>query len=60
MADSKKKDDDTGQKAAAESLRQQISDLVDGKVPVTKPQSLRDFVDRKMAEDRAGSKKKDG
>jgi hypothetical protein len=43
MADMKQDDVDAGQRAAAESLRRQISDLQKGKTPTKSPQSLRDF-----------------
>jgi hypothetical protein len=59
MADMKQDDVDAGQRAAAESLRRQISDLQKGKTPTKSPQSLRDFLDRKMAEDRERIKKED-
>jgi hypothetical protein len=42
-----------GRKAAAQSLRRQIDNLVAGKTRPAQPSSLRDFIDRKMAEDNA-------
>jgi hypothetical protein len=60
VADEKRHEDvDRGQRAAAESLRRQIDNLVKGKTPATAPRSLRDFVDQKMAEDREADKKGD-
>lgn len=44
-----------GRKAAARSLRRQIDDLTSGKAQRSQPTSLRDFIERKMAE-RKGKK----
>jgi hypothetical protein len=41
-----------GRKAAAGSLRRQIDDLIAGKTRPAQPSNLRDFIDRKMAEDK--------
>jgi hypothetical protein len=41
-----------GRKAAARSLRRQIDDLTAGKNQPAQPSSLREFIDRKMAEDK--------
>ena len=46
-----------GRKAAAQSLRRQIDDMVAGKARRAHPSSLREFVDRKMAADKQGKKK---
>ena len=46
-----------GRKAAAQSLRRQIDDLVAGKTQPAQPASLRDFIDRKMAEDKQEKEK---
>jgi hypothetical protein len=46
-------------KAAADSLRQQIEDLVSGRGVPKKPSNLRDFVENKMAEDRRQRHKAD-
>ena len=47
-----------GRKAAAQSLRRQIADLASGKARPAQPSSLREFIDRKMAEDKQQKKKK--
>jgi hypothetical protein len=55
MADDNTKKTDLeveGRKAAARSLRRQIDDLTAGKTPPAQPSSLREFIDRKMAEDK--------
>jgi hypothetical protein len=52
MPKSDEKAPDPNQKAAADSLRKQISELVDETPRPARPSSLRDFVERKMAEDR--------
>lgn len=53
MSDSKERDTvEQGQKQAAESLRRQIQDLAEGKAPAQRPSNLRDFVERKMVEDK--------
>jgi hypothetical protein len=41
-----------GRKTAARSLRRQIDDLTAGKTQPAQPSSLREFIDRKMAEDK--------
>jgi hypothetical protein len=51
MPNSKENTQQESQKAAAESLRRQIDELTSGKKPQGRPSSLRDFIDRKMAED---------
>ena len=48
---SKPDDDKDAAKAAAEALRRQIADLTEGRTG-NAPPSLREFIDRKMAEDR--------
>ena len=48
------------QKAAAEALQRQIDELKSGKSRPARPASLRDFVERKMAEDKLKNEKKDG
>jgi hypothetical protein len=45
-----------GRKSAAQNLRRQIDDLVGGNAPA-RPSSLRDFIDRKMAERRRDNRK---
>jgi hypothetical protein len=52
MTDSKERQIAESQKEAADSLRRQIQDLAEGKTPARKPTNLRDFVERKMAEDK--------
>ena len=47
-----------GRKAAAQSLRRQIDDMVSGKAQPTQPTSLREFIDRKMAQDKRQKEKK--
>jgi hypothetical protein len=49
--------DAEGRKAAAQSLRRQIDDMVSGKARPAQPSSLRDFVDRKMAEEKQQKEK---
>jgi hypothetical protein len=44
-------------KAAAQSLRRQIDDMLTGKARPTQPTSLREFIDRKMAEDKRQQEK---
>jgi hypothetical protein len=56
MPKSDEKAPDPNQKAAADSLRKQISELVDGTPRPARPSSLRDFVERRMAEDRKSEK----
>jgi hypothetical protein len=46
-----------GRKGAAGSLRRQIDDLIAGKTRPAQPSSLRDFIDRKMAEDKQRKEK---
>ena len=48
------------QKAAAEALQRQIDELISGKSRPARPSSLRDFVERKMAEDKLKNEKNDG
>lgn len=45
------------QEKNAESLRQQIKEVVSGQPPATRRKSLRDFIEEKMAEDRQESQK---
>jgi len=45
------------QERNAESLRQQIKEVVSGQPPATRRKSLRDFIEEKMAEDRQESQK---
>jgi hypothetical protein len=51
MPGSDDRSSDDAQKAAAEALRRQIDDLTEDKTPAPST-SLREFIDRKMAEDR--------
>jgi len=44
-------DQDDAQKAAADSLKRQIDDLIAGRAPKKPPSSLRELFDQKMAED---------
>jgi hypothetical protein len=48
------------QKAAAEALQRQIDELTSGKSRPARPSSLRDFIERKMAEDKLKNEKNDG
>lgn len=50
--DDAKPDDAKLRKQAAESLQHQIDEAVSGRTQPGGPESFRDFVDRKMAEDR--------
>jgi hypothetical protein len=52
MASKPKSDDQESKKRAAESLSHQIDDIVSGRTEAGIPKSFRDFVERKMAEDR--------
>ena len=47
------------QKAAAEALQRQIDELASGQSRPARPSSLREFVDRKMAEDKLKNGKTD-
>ena len=53
-----KTQDENARKASAESLRRQIEDLKEGRIGNVGGLSLRDFIEKKMAEDRANLKKK--
>jgi hypothetical protein len=46
-------------KEAADSLRQQIDDLVSGREVSENPSNLREFIEDKMAEDRKKQRKAD-
>jgi len=48
-----------GRKAAARSLRRQIDDLIAGKSRPAQPTSLREFIDRKMAEEKRKKEEKE-
>jgi hypothetical protein len=50
-------EDESKRKASAESLQRQIDDLKAGRSKPARPPSLRDFIERKMAEAKERVKK---
>jgi hypothetical protein len=52
MAGGPKSDDEKSKKEAAESLSHQIDEIVSGRPKAGAPETFRDFIERKMAEDR--------